>query len=353
MTDWTFGGTWPYQPRWLETDGVRIHYVDEGPRNADAVVMLHGNPTWSYLYRHFIKGVTEAGHRAVAHDELGFGRSDKPEDESAYSIQRHARHFGALMDELKLDGVTLVLQDWGGPIGLAWAVENPDRVRRLVVLNTWPGSDNMPDYPKAPGLFKLIRARGPGELAVKRLHMFVRVFLFKGGTRPLDDNAKAAYLAPHPTAASRAGVLAYPRLIPWDADSSSLALGRRNEEGLARLEGKPMLICWPTKDRGFKEGALSFWRGRFPAAEAHRIEAGHYIQEDAPEQVVPLVVDFLKRTAPGPAAEKPAAEEPKPTAAKEPAARKPAAKKPAAKKPAAKTPKPAAKKPAPRRKKSE
>lgn len=295
--DWTFGDTWPYEPKWLFTDGIRIHYVDEGPRDGEAVVLLHGNPTWSYLYRRFVQAVADAGFRAVAHDELGFGRSDKPHREPEYSIQRHARHFSALMDELALDGVTLVLQDWGGPIGLNWAVRNPDRVERLVLFNTWPGGATS-DYPNgAPGPFKLIRARGTGDLLVKGLHVFVRLFLFKGGTRPLDENARAAYLAPHPSWASRAGVLAYPRLIPWDAGNPTWEVGRENEDGLPRLAGNPVLICWPTKDRGFKEKELARWRERFPQAEVHEIEAGHYIQEDAHEQVMPLVLDFLRRTS--------------------------------------------------------
>jgi pimeloyl-ACP methyl ester carboxylesterase len=202
--DWTFGGTWPYEPKWLSTDGIRIHYVDEGPRDGEPVVMLHGNPTWSYLYRRFIFALTEAGFRAVAHDELGFGRSDKPSSARAYSIQRDVQHFSALMDELRLDGVTLVVQDWGGPIGLGWAVGHPDRVKRLVILNTWAGG-LPPEYPKPP--------------------------------------------------------------------------------------------VWPLKDRGFKQPSLAFWRARFPDADVHEIEdAGHYIQEDAHEHVIPLLVDFLRRT---------------------------------------------------------
>jgi pimeloyl-ACP methyl ester carboxylesterase len=297
--DWTFGGTWPYEPKWLFTDGVRIHYVDEGPRDGEAVVMLHGNPTWSYLYRRFIAALIEAGFRAVAHDELGFGRSDKPRSAREYSIQRHAGHFAALMDELDLSGITLVVQDWGGPIGLVWAVDHPERVKRLVILNTWPGGIP-PDYPKPPALFGLLRLPVLGELLVKGAHLFVRLFLFRGGTHPerLGENEKAAYLAPHPSWASRAGVLAYPRLIPWEASHITAPLGAHVEQGLDRLHDKPVLIVWPLKDRGFKQPSLALWRRRFPNAEVHEIEdAGHYLQEDAPEQVIPLLVDFLRRTS--------------------------------------------------------
>lgn len=291
--DWTFGGTWPYEPKWLNTDGVRLHYVDEGPREGETIVMLHGNPTWAYLYRHFIGTLVEAGYRAVAHDELGFGRSDKPENEAEYSLARHVAHFGALMDELGLDGITLVVQDWGGPIGLAWAVEHPERVQRLVLLNTWPGG-TPPDHPEAPRLFKLLRSRVGGAVIVKGANIYVR-FLLRGGERELDGEARAAYLAPHPSRSSRAGMLAYARMIPWDDGNPAGEIGHRTEAALERLASKPVLIVWPLRDRAFKKKTLTLWRARFPEAEVHELDAQHYIQEDAHERVVPLLLDFLRR----------------------------------------------------------
>ena len=296
--DWSFGGTWPYEPRWLFTDGIRIHYVDEGPRDGEPVVMLHGNPTWSYLYRRFVAALADAGCRAVAHDQLGFGRSDKPRRESEFSVERHVGHLAALMDELELDGVTLVVQDWGGPVGLAWAVEHPERIRRLVLLNTWPGGA-VPDHPNPPAMFKLLRWAGTGHLLVKGAHVFTRLFLFRGGTHPerLGENERSAYLQPHPSWESRAGVLAYPRMIPWDEKNPTWEVGRRIDAGLARLADRPVLVCWPASDRAFKEKTLALWRERFPHAEVHRIDgAGHYVQEDAHERVVPLLLDFLRRT---------------------------------------------------------
>ena len=297
--DWTFGGTWPYEPRWLVTDGLRIHYVDEGPRDGQPVVMLHGNPTWSYLYRNFIPPLVDAGFRAIAHDQAGFGRSHKPKRENEYSIERHVRHFAALVDELALDGVTLVLQDWGGPIGLAWAVEHPERVRRLVILNTWPGGV-LPDFPKPPFTFRLMRTPLVGDVLIKGLHLFVRAGMFRGGIVQMDrigPNERAAYTTPHPSWATRAGVLAYPRLIAWDERHPTYPLGRRNEERLERLADKPTLVCWPLADVGFKRESLAYWRKRLPQAEFHEIaDAGHYIQEDAHERIVPLLIDFLKRT---------------------------------------------------------
>ena len=117
-TDWPFGGTWPYEPRWFETPEGRMHYVDEGPRDGKPVVMLHGNPTWGYLYRNFIGPLTDAGYRAIVPDHLGFGRSEKPDDREFYRIPRHAERLEALLESLDLAEATVVPQDWGGPIGL-------------------------------------------------------------------------------------------------------------------------------------------------------------------------------------------------------------------------------------------
>ena len=295
--DWTFGGTWPYEPRWFATsDGIRIHYVDEGPRDGEPVVMLHGQPTWSYLYRNFIRALADAGFRAVAPDQMGFGRSDKPAGEEGYTIQRHVQHFGELVAHLGLDGVTPVVQDWGGPIGIAWAVENSEKVRRLVVLNTWPGGE-FPDYPRTPFMFRFFRARPTSELLVRRAQIFTKVFLFRGGTRPLDPQAQAAYLAPHANPRARDGVVRYPKLIPWDGGSPTMPLGRENEVGLERLREKPVLILWPTKDKAFRHKTLAAWRERWaPQAEVHEVEAGHFVQEDAHERAIPILVDWLKRT---------------------------------------------------------
>jgi pimeloyl-ACP methyl ester carboxylesterase len=297
--DWTFGGTWPFEPRWLFTDGVRLHYVDEGPRDGEPVVLLHGNPTWGYLYRRFIPALAEAGYRAIAHDELGFGRSDKPKRRREYTIQRHAKQFGALMDELALRDVTLVLQDWGGPIGLAWAVDNPDRVKRLVILNTFTGS--VPDGLEPPFVFRLLRAPAIGELLVKGAHVFVRRLLFREGLahpERLGEDERAAYLAPHPSWDSRTGVLAYPRLIPWDRDNPTRPLAEHVEAGLHLLAEKPVLVCWAMQDPAFRPPVLAMWRRRFPAAEVHELDdASHFLQEDAHERIVPLLLAFLRRTS--------------------------------------------------------
>lgn len=295
--DWTFGGTWPFEPRWFDADGGRVHYIDEGPRAGTPVVMLHGNPAWSYLYRRFVAQLTDAGHRAIALDLLGFGRSDKPGDEASYSIARHTGRIGALLDALDLHEACLVVHDWGGPVGLPWAVANEDRVARLMVLNTF--APTLPG-PMGKGLtLRLLRLRGTGELIAKLRGGLTEDFLLGAGTRRrerLDDNAKAAYRAPYPDAASRTGVLAFPRQVPLSDDTPVARLTRETEAGLRRhFRDRPAHICWGMRDVLFGPEVLDKWRAAFPDAGVTRLEdAGHFVQEDAHEQVIPELLALLE-----------------------------------------------------------
>ena len=276
--DWSFGGTWPYGPRWLLTYAVRLHYVDEGPSGGEAVLLLHGSPTWSYLYRRYLRGLAQAGFRAVAYDQLGFGRSDKPRRRREYSLERHGRHLEALADELGLDGITLVVHDWGGPIGLSWAAAHPERVRRLVVLNTFSQ-----EAPGARGPFRWPVTR---ELLVKGAHFYVRGFLFRGGLRHpelLGEDERAAYLAPHGSWASRTGILAATRF-------------RAGLPDLGPLAGKPVLYVWGMRDRALGEGALRRWQERLPGKAVELDDSASFVPEDAPDESLAAVLDFLRRT---------------------------------------------------------
>lgn len=213
--DWTFDGTWPYEPKWFDSVDGRMHYVDEGPRDGKPVVMVHGNPTWGYLYRNFIGPVTAAGYRAIVTDHLGFGRSDKPDQPELYTIARHSERLDALLESLDLHDATVVCQDWGGPISLNWATQHPERVCSLFILNTF--AHRPLQRVELPTPLKVFRAKGVGETMVKGLNMFVRGFLFRAGIVKRDrftPTVKAAYLAPHPTWASRTPILVFPREIP-------------------------------------------------------------------------------------------------------------------------------------------
>ena len=298
-TDWTFAGTWPFAPRWFDSADGRMHYVDEGPRDGRPIVMVHGNPTWGYLYRRFIEAVTAAGYRAIVMDHLGFGRSDKPDRPELYQIPRHGDRCEALLESLDLTDATILVQDWGGPIGLTWAARHPERLRSLAVLNTF--AHRPPGKVTLPLPLKLFRTPGVGETMVKGAHAFVKVFLFKAGLvhpKRLGAHEKAAYLAPHPTWSSRTPILVFPREIPSGPEGPVSDFLAEVHEGLmAGCAGKPVFIAWPMKDVAFTPDMLDqLWLKDFPDAEVLRIEdAGHYIQEDAHEQVIPPLLDFLAR----------------------------------------------------------
>jgi haloalkane dehalogenase len=298
--DWTFNGLWPYHPRWFDTPDGRLHYVDEGPREGRPVVLVHGNPTWGFLYRNFIGPLTEAGHRVIVPDHLGFGRSEKPPDPEVYRIPRHVRRLDALLQSLDLHDAVVVPQDWGGPIGLSWAVAHPERVSALFILNTYAHGPR--GKIKLPLPLRLFRTPGVGELLVKGLHMFVRGFLFRVGVvhrERLTPEVRRAYLAPHPSWASRTGVLVFPREIPAAGTGPVSELTGALERGLeTHFRSKPTRIVWGMRDPAFTPAMLDqLWRNTFPDAAVTRIEdAGHYLQEDAHERIVPELLRFLAET---------------------------------------------------------
>lgn len=296
--DWTFGGTWPFEPRWFESADGAMHYVDEGPRGGSTVVLLHGNPTWSYSWRAFIPALVEAGHRAIAVDHLGFGRSDKPDEPAVYGARRHAERLEALLESLDLHDVTIVPQDWGGPIGLWWAVRHPERVRRYFILNTFTHPPLEPV--KLPVPLKVFRAPVTGEITIKGLDLFKRVLLFRLGVvhrERMTPEVKRAYRAPHPNWSSRTAILAFPRQIPKGPQGPVADLCREIEQGLVEhVRDDQIRIVWAQRGVGFGEHPLVYgWLRTHPNADVRRLDdVGHYLQDDAPEQVVPLLLDFLE-----------------------------------------------------------
>lgn len=295
--DWTFEGTWPFEARWFDTPDGRMHYVDEGPRDGRPVVLVHGNPTWGYLYRNFIPPLVDAGYRVIVPDHLGFGRSDKPPVTALYAIPKHAARLEALLESLDLRDATLVPHDWGGPIGLAWAGRHADRVGRLFILNTFahkPSNDYAP-----PFAIKLFRTPGVGEFLVKGLHVFVHGFLFRQGVVKHDrmtPTVKRAYLAPHAGWATRTSILAFPRQIPVSPAAPLTPYLAEVEDGLAEFKDRPVALAWAMQDPVFRPDFFidTLWRRTFPNADVLRIDdAGHYLQEDAHETIVPALLTFL------------------------------------------------------------
>jgi haloalkane dehalogenase len=276
---------YPFEPRYLAQDGLRMHYVEEGA--GDPVLLLHGEPTWAFLYRKLIPPLV-AVSRVVAPDYFGFGRSDKPMRIEDYSYDFHYASIERFADELDLRGATVVVQDWGGPIGLRLAVEHPERVERLVILNTGIGAGRAPS-PEWLRFREFMRRVGdeivPGQL--------VRLSCLN----ELPDEIADAYNAPFPTPESKAGVLAFPELVPTELDHPSTAKMLEVRAGLERWE-KPTLVLFSDSDPIFSPAAGERMAARIPGAcPAEIVEgAGHFLQEDKGEEIAERIARFLEES---------------------------------------------------------
>jgi haloalkane dehalogenase len=271
-----------FEPRYVEQDGLRMHYVDEG--TGAAVLLLHGEPTWAYLYRRMIPPLAAVA-RAVAPDYFGFGRSDKPTRVEDYSYDFHYGSIERLADELDLRETTVVVQDWGGPIGLRLAVERPDRVGRLVILNTGIGAGRAPSEEWLR--FREFVRRVGTELVPGQLIRITCV-------TELDDEVVEAYNAPFPTPESKAGVLAFPELVPTERDHPSAAKMLEVRDALTRWQ-KPALVLFSDSDPIFSPAAAERMAARIPRAGPAEIVsgAGHFLQEDKGEEIAARIVRFL------------------------------------------------------------
>ena len=295
--DSTFGGRWPYKARFFGTHAGRLAYYDEGEAGADPVVLLHGNPTWSYLYRRIIPPLLTSRWRVIAVDHLGFGLSDKPDHTETYAVPEHADRLEALLESLNLRSATLVVHDWSGPIGLRWAVRHPDRVERLLVLNTF--APRLPGPMGGRSATRAVRTPGLGSLLARRRDVLTEQFLFKSGLADpavLDEVDHEAYRAPHPDPASRTALLALPRQIPFRDGHPVAELSAENADGLARnFTTKPVALVWGMQDVLFGPDVLRLWRELLPYAEVIAIEnAGHFVQEDAPDGVAGALLKLAR-----------------------------------------------------------
>jgi haloalkane dehalogenase len=275
----------PWQPHWRQIDGLRLAHLDEG--EGRPVVFLHGEPTWSFLWRKVIAVVREAGYRCIAPDLPGFGRSDKPVDIDWYTYDRHTDSIRARLADLDLRQTTVVMHDWGGPIGLRVAVAQPELVRRMVILDTglFTGHQRMTDAWLAFRDFVARTEDVPIGLLVRR-----------ACKRDPGDHVIAAYEAPFPSAAAKAGARAFPLILPTDPQAPGAVTGRRVLEAL-RTDRREKLIIWADSDP-----VLPLETGRRFAAAlrsevAHVIEgAGHFLQEDAGAEIGRIIADWLQAT---------------------------------------------------------
>jgi haloalkane dehalogenase len=290
-------GLYPFGSHFLDRGDLRYHYLDEG--RGRPVVMVHGNPTWSFYYRNLVLALRPR-HRCIVPDHIGCGLSDKPgDDRYDYSLASRVDDLEALLDHLGLhEDVTLVLHDWGGMIGAAAALRRPSRVRRLVILNT--AAFGLPPGKRLPWRLRLLHGRNVfAALAVQGLNLFSRGAGRMATARGLEPEVRAGLAAPYDCWSHRRALLRFVQDIPLRPGHRSFDLVRRVDEGLHVLAGRPMLICWGERDFVFDRYFLDEWRRRFPAAHVETFPgAGHFVLEDAAEPVIDRISRFLD-TDPG------------------------------------------------------
>jgi haloalkane dehalogenase len=275
-----------YEPNYVEVDGLRLHHIDEG--SGPTVLCFHGEPDWSYLYRHMLDALVASGHRVVCPDLVGFGKSDKPTDQDWYTYERHIELVARHLEQIDLQEVTVVVQDWGGPIGLRWAVEHAGKVGRLVVLNTGLSTGRV-----SKGFLAW------RDFAERTPDLPIGMIMQGATTTDLAPEIIAAYEAPFPTAESKAGAQRFPLLVPLTPDEPGAAEMRAVKDALSRWD-KPTLVAFSDGDPVFPyPKAGEQFTGLIPSAgEQVRIEgAAHFLQEDRGRQIVDAMLAAFGRPA--------------------------------------------------------
>lgn len=288
MENWR--SEYPFESHHLDVgDGVRMHYLDEGPRSDEAVLMLHGNPTWSFYYRNVVLALRDR-LRCIVPDHVGMGLSDKPA-RYPYQLARRIGDVQQLVEHLGLKRIHLIVHDWGGAIGMGVATRAADRTGRIVILNTAA-------FPDACIPQRIAVCRWPflGALLVRGLNGFAGPAVKMAVTRPLAPAVREGYLAPYDSWAHRVAVHQFVRDIPMTEDHPSRAILQQIGIDLAWLKAKPVLIGWGGKDFCFNDHFFERWKQFLPHAETeHYPDAGHYVLEDARERLIPRIAEFLQR----------------------------------------------------------
>jgi haloalkane dehalogenase len=283
--EWINREEYPFKSKFLKLDMGKLHYIDEG--SGDPIVMVHGNPVWSFLYRHLIKGLSKK-YRCIAPDHIGFGLSDKPEVWS-YLPEEHAKNLNILIERLDLKDITLIVQDWGGPIGLSYAIGRPENVKRIIIMNTWMWSVKGDPYYER---FSNFMGGAVGRFLIKRFNFFVRVIMKKamGDKSKLPRSIHQQYLKPLGIPVERKGCWVFPKQI---IASSSWLSNLWLQKG--KIKDKKALILWGMKDIAFREQELNKWADLFSDSKIIRFDnVGHFVQEEKGSELCPIIENFLE-----------------------------------------------------------
>jgi haloalkane dehalogenase len=289
-----FRHLYPFKSRYLDLNGLKYHYVDEG--SGQPVVMVHGNPTWSFYFRDLIKALS-GQYRVIAPDHIGCGLSDKPDSKTYdYRLKNRVDDLESLIENLKIkEKISLVLHDWGGFIGMAYALRHPERIGRFVLMNT-AAFLPPPGKPIPMILVMIRRLRLLAMFAVQGFNLFALGALFKNSYKGLAKDVKAGLIAPYNCWQNRIATLKFVQDIHLTENNPSYGVVKQVDKNLKLFLNFPILICWGKHDFVFDLDYFKEWQRRFPDAEAHIFpEAGHYVLEDVPEKIIPLTWEFLQK----------------------------------------------------------
>jgi pimeloyl-ACP methyl ester carboxylesterase len=292
---------YPYVSRFLTVNGLRMHYVDEGPRGAPPVLLLHGNPSWGFLWRRTIPPLLAAGLRVVVPDMIGMGLSERPADPRALTLDNHTANLVALLDRLDLRRVTFVCHDWGGPTGIGAMLTRPARAAAVAVMSTWSWTSPAAPFHQQPAPWRMLHAPLLGPLLVGRLGAMPgrAMYLSVTDRNRFRDSGQAGFAAVAETPADRAAMWTWPRHIPIGRPDGPVD-GRFAwlEDGVRRLE-LPATVIWGRQDDVFPADTFAAtWQQMWPHAEGvHLVEGRHFLQEDSGAEIGALLADFVTRVA--------------------------------------------------------
>jgi len=283
-----FKDLYPFRSNFLHIKNFRLHYLDVG--TGEPSVMIHGNPTWSFYFRHLVMGLSKS-HRIIVPDHIGCGLSDKPQN-YPYTLKTHIDNLETLLETLKLTNITLAMHDWGGAIGMGYAIRRPQKIKRLIIFNTAAFLSS-----RMPWQLSLCRIPVFGSIAVRRFNAFagLAVYMACKHHKRMTPQVKAGYLAPYNSYKNRIATLRFVQDIPRRPDDQSYPVVKFIQQKLPQFQGLPILILWGGKDFCFNQLFLETWKNYFPKAQVHVFEdAGHYVVEDAYERILPLIKKFLQ-----------------------------------------------------------
>ncbi|MSQ64662.1 MAG: alpha/beta fold hydrolase [Betaproteobacteria bacterium] len=284
---------YPFTGTYRNVNGHQMHALDEG--RGDTVIMLHGNPTWSFFFRDLVLGLRNT-HRVLAPDHIGCGLSDKPDEKDyEYSLRRRVDDLAAFIEQSDIKGrITLLMHDWGGMIGMSYAARFPQRIGRLVLLNT--AAFHLPKTKKLPRTLWLCRKTPLGDFFIRDTGLFTSVLARWAVCRPMAQSVREGYLLPYRAPQDRTALLHFVQDIPLEPGDPGYDLVSEVQAQLAAFTQTPTLILWGDRDFVFDHHFLAEWRKFLPSAEVHQFpNAGHYLLEDAGAEILPLILDFLRR----------------------------------------------------------